>query len=203
MLLAAAPASAFTPERAGIMVDALRANDCAMTADEAPEALGPLGLDSVEVQMFVDVLYAADLVTISDSMEVLSLSDTLCAATGDAAMALIVAAFEAQEAELEPWVPEIDAEQAAVMIDAVRRNACMMTDAQAAETLPTLGVTPELSRDLVSVLLDMELVEINDDGTELRLAAELCAADPSADAATVATAVEAWTAANTPAEGSE
>lgn len=201
-LLAATPASAYTPERAGMLVDALRANACSMTADEAPDALGPLGLDPIEVQMFVDVLYAAELVSISDDQQVLALSEPLCAATGDAAMAMIVAAFEAQEAELQPWSPDVDPETGALMVDAIRRNACAMSDTQAAETLPELGISPELSRDLVALLLDMELASISDDGFVLRLEPALCAANPAADAATIAAALEAWIADHT-AEGSE
>ena len=40
---------------AGIFVDAIRASDCAMHADDAEAALTPLELDPVEVQVFVDL----------------------------------------------------------------------------------------------------------------------------------------------------
>jgi hypothetical protein len=192
LTLAAAPASAFTPERAGMMVDAIRANGCAMSGAEAPEALGPIGLEPVEVQAFVDTLYAAGLVSLSDDMQTLNLTPLLCEAEGDAAMAMIVQAFEAQEAQIERWLPEFSPERGAELIAALRDTDCMLTDERAQEVLPPLGFTPVEVRDIVAVMVDGELASVSDDGAELRLSESVCAGDPAADAAALATLIATW-----------
>jgi len=99
LCLVAAPALAFTPERAALMVDAVRANGCMMTGDQAEGMLAPLGLGGDEVQAFVDTLFGGALITLSEDFDTLTLSEALCAVEGDESLALITAAFVAQEAE--------------------------------------------------------------------------------------------------------
>ncbi|MBN8291611.1 hypothetical protein JI664_06525 [Rhodobacter sp. NTK016B] len=191
-LLAALPAAAFTPERAGIFVDALRTNGCAMHASEAEAALSPLELDPVEVQAFVDTFFAAGLVGLSDDNETLTLAPVLCEAEGDAAMEIIVEAFARQEASLEPWVPEFEPERGAELIAAIREQDCTLTDEAAQTSLPPLGFTPVSTRDIVAVLLDGELATVSDDGTELQLSDDLCNGDPAEDAPTLAALMATW-----------
>lgn len=192
--LAASPALAFTPERAALMVDAVRANGCALRGDQAEGVLAPLGLDGVEVQAFVDTLYGAGMVTVSEDSQVLILSVSLCAANAEDSLAYVTAAFEAQEASLEPWRPEFTAERGAEFVAALRGAGCTLTEDTAAQVLPAAGFTPDDSRDVVTVLLDGGLAEISDDGQTLALTADLCAADPSGDAAAVAAILNTWDA---------
>ncbi|PWE30899.1 hypothetical protein [Pararhodobacter marinus] len=191
-LVAAVPAAAFTPERAGIFVDALRGNGCAMHADEAEAALSPLELDPVEVQAFVDTFFSAGLVSLSEDNQTLTLAPVLCEAEGDAAMEIIVEAFARQEPTLEPWVPDFDPERGAELIAAIRAQDCALTDAAAQTELPPLGFTPVSTRDIVAVLLDGELASVSEDGTELRLSDTLCNADPAQDAPTLAALIASW-----------
>lgn len=199
--LFAMPALAFTPERAGIMVDAVRANGCSMAGADAPAALEPLGLESLEVQTFVDVLFSAELVTLSEDMQTLTLSEALCASGGDAAMAMIVTAFEASETELRPWQPEFEPARAADLVAIIRGNDCSMSDQQAGEILPDQGFDPIITRDIVTLMLETDLATVRDDGLSVSLSAELCAADPATDAATLAQAIETWTGTNTVEDG--
>ena len=191
-VLLASPALGFTPERAGMMVDALRANDCAMTGEQAPEALGPLGLEPAEVQVFVDTLYAAGLVTLSSDMQTLSLAPMLCEAEGETAMAMIVQAFAAQEAQIERWLPEFAPERGAELVATLRGADCLLTDTRAQEILPPLGFTPVEVRDIVAVLVDGGMAGVSEDGAELRLSDEVCAGDPAADAPAIATLIATW-----------
>lgn len=190
--LLAGPALGFTPERAGILVDALRANDCAMSGAEAPEALGPLGLDPMEVQTFVDTLFGAGLVTLSDDMETLSLVPMLCEAEGEASMAMIVQAFAAQEAQIERWLPEFAPERGAELVAALRGADCVLSDERARELLPPLGFTPVEVRDIVAVMVDGEMAAVSEDGAELSLTESVCAGDPAADAPAFATLIATW-----------
>jgi hypothetical protein len=176
---------AFTPDRAAIFVEALRVNDCAMSIEEAPELLPPLGLEPAEVQDFVDVLFTAGLVSLSEDMQILSLAEPLCVADAEASQAMIEAAYDAPESALIPWVPEFTPEQGAAMIGVLRTNGCAMSDDMAGTLLPEAGIDPTLSRDIVAVMLDMEMAAISEDGTQLGLSEELCAADPSLDAETI------------------
>jgi len=201
--LLAAPAAAFTPERAGIMVDAVRANDCRMSGAEAPDALQPLGLESVEVQTFVDVLFTAGLVTLSEDMEDLILAEPLCLAESDASMALIVAAFEGQEAELQPWAPDFDPARGAELIAIIRGNDCEMTDAQAGDILPDQGFGPGITRDIVTLLMETGMASVSADGSAVGLSPALCAADPADDAAVLTDALSAWNETNSEAGGDQ
>jgi hypothetical protein len=196
LTLLATPLAAFTPERAAMMVDAVRANDCQMAGSEAAEALSPLGLDPIEVQSFVDVLFLGELITLSEDMEVLSLAPALCEAEGDAALALIVEAFEGQETSLEAYVPIFEPETAAVLVGAVRENGCALSDGQAGEVLPPLGFVPDTARDIVTVLVEGGYAVISEDSTELRLSEALCAGAPEQDTAVMVEALAAWNAAN-------
>ena len=190
--LAASPALGFTPERAGLMVDAIRTNGCAMSGDEAPEALGPLGLDPVEVQAFVDTLYGAGLVSLTEDMQILNLAPILCEAEGDTAMAMIVEAFAAQETRIERWIPDFAPERGAEFIGALRGVDCTLTDARAQEILPPMGFTPVEVRDIVTVMVDGGMASVTDDGSELRLDASVCGGDPASDAPALATLVATW-----------
>tara|TARA_R110002124_G_scaffold54062_3_gene154279 strand:- start:7882 stop:8571 length:690 start_codon:yes stop_codon:yes gene_type:complete len=195
-LLLAQPAFAFTPERAAILVDAVRENGCRMDGAEAPAALEPLGLDSIEVQSIVDILYGADLVTISGDQQTLILDDTLCAAQGDEALALVTAAYDVQEASLEPWRPDFPAERGAALIGIVRGNDCALTEEEAGQLLPGAGFDPVLTRDIVTVMLDTGLVTIDPEIARIQLSDGLCAADAASDEATVSDAVALWIEAN-------
>lgn len=192
LLLLAAPAAAFSPDRAALMVDAVRANGCAMTADEAAAQLAPLGLDPVEVQAFVDTLYGAGLVTISDDNDRLMLSQDLCDAAAADSLALIEAAFDAQTFDLERWEPRFAPETGAAMLGALRAADCTLTDAIAAEVLPPLGIDPSTSRDIVAVLIETGQAGVDDAGVTLTLFDPLCSADPSGDLTAIAAALDAW-----------
>lgn len=192
LTLAATPALAYTPERAGMMVDAIRTNGCAMTGEQAPAALGPLGLEPAEVQAFVDTLYAAGLVTLSEDMATLNLAPMLCEAEGDAAMAMIVQAFQAQEARIERWLPDFAPERGAQLVATLRGEDCVLTDARAQDILPPLGFTPVEVRDIVAVMIDGEMASVTEDGAELRLSDSVCSGDPEADAPAFATLISTW-----------
>jgi len=197
-LLLAHPAAAFTPERAAIMVDAIRDNGCRMEGTEAPAALEPLGLDSIEVQSFVDILYSADLVSISDDQQTLILADPLCVAQGDAALALITTAFEGQETTLEPWRPDFPPERGAALIGIVRSNGCGLTEEQAGQLLPGEGFDPVLTRDIVSVLLDTDMASFNPENGSIQLSEMLCTAETAGDLTAMTDAVAVWIETNVP-----
>ena len=190
--LLAAPALAFTPDRAALMVGAIRANDCALSSEQAGDALSPLGLDAVEVQAFVDTLYGAGLVSISADMSVLSLQPILCNADEDASLAMITQAFAAQETSIERWVPAFEPARGAELIATLRGLDCVLTEDAAQEVLPPLGFTPIETRDIVAVLVDGDLASVTDDGTELRLTEATCAADPATDAPALAALLADW-----------
>ena len=128
----AAPALADTPARAdvagaAVLVDAMRENGCAMTDAEAEAVLPGLGLGADEVQAAVTALYPAGLVDLSEDGAALGLTEGLCAASGDEALALITAAFDAAPV-LEPWAPAITAEQGAALVGALRDNDCALAE---------------------------------------------------------------------------
>jgi hypothetical protein len=198
--LAAAPALAFTPDRAALMVDAVRANGCAMTSEQAEGALAPLGLDGVEVQMFVDTLYGAGLVTMSDDMEELLLAPQLCEAAAEESLALIVGAFEMQDTALEPWRPTFTPERGAEFIAALRGVGCSLTEAGASDVLVPLGFSQMESRDVVTVLIDSQLAGMDDQGVALTLSDALCAADPATDVPTLAAILAEWDETHPPGE---
>lgn len=187
-------AQGFTPERAGLFVDALRDNGCAMTTEEAPVLLPPLGLAPDEVQQFVDLLFLADLVTLSDDMAVLSLTDPLCVADAEAQQAMIEAAYDVPEAVLEPWIPAFSPDEGAALIGAVRDNGCAMSDAEAGVILAQAGMSPTLTRDIAAVLLEFGLASVGEDAQSFVLSDALCAADAAEDAATAEAARAAFVA---------
>lgn len=191
-----APAFAFTPDRAALMVDAVRANGCAMSGDQAEGALAPLGLDPIEVQSFVDTLYGAGLIALSDDGDVLRLTDPLCAAQDEGALAMIEAAFAAAEPELVRWTPDFEPERGALLIQAVRDAGCTLTDAHAGEVLPPLGFTPIEARDIVTLLVEAGRAEVDATGSAMTLDAALCGADGAGDAEAVAVMIDSWHQAN-------
>ena len=185
LLSAAAPALADTAARAAVavvLVDAMRENGCAMTDAEAEAVLPGLGLGADEVQAVVTALYPAGLVDLSEDGAALVLTGGLCAASGDEALALITAAFDAAPV-LEPWAPGITAEQGAALVGALRDNDCALAEDEAAEVLPALGLDMAATRDAVAVLMQAGAVDLSADGTTLSLSGEVCAADASGDAA--------------------
>jgi len=184
LLTVAAPAWADTPERAALLVDAMRENGCAMTGDEADAVLPGVGLSIDEVDAAISVLYPAGLVALSGDSEALVLSDALCAADAGQSLILITEAFDAAPV-MEPWSPQITPAEGAALIAALRDNACALTEDEAAETLPAAGLNMVSTRDAVAVLLQAGAVELSEDGTTLRLSADLCAADPQGDVALV------------------
>lgn len=188
----AAPALGFTPERAAVMVDALRGQGCTLHGDQAETVLAPLGLEAVEVQVFVDTLYGAGLVTLSDDQMVLSLSEALCAAEGEASLAMITEAFAEQEAALTAWRPEFSPELGASFSAAVREGGCALTDENAADVLMPLGISPAQSRAIVTVLVDGGLASVTEDAQVFTLSEAFCAADPAGDASAFAALLAAW-----------
>lgn len=190
--LAASPVLAFAPERAGLMVDAIRANGCSMTGEQAEGALAPLGLGGDEVQVFVDTLFGAEMVTMSEDNQTLFLVPTLCEAPPDVSMAMIVFAFQAQETSLEPWRPEFTAERGAEFIGALRGAGCSLTEESAATVLVPLGFTPSESRDIVSVLIEGGLGQVSDDGASFGLSPQFCAADPAGDVPELTAILSGW-----------
>lgn len=184
LLTLAAPALADTPERAALLVDAIRDNSCAMTGDEADDILPGVGLSVDEVDVAISVLYPAMLVALSEDGEALVLSDALCTADEEQSLALITEAFEAAPV-MEPWGPQITPAEGAALIGALRDNDCALTEGEAAETLPAAGLDMMSTRDAVAVLMQAGVAELSEDGTTLRLSADLCAADPQGDAGLV------------------
>ena len=110
----AIPAFAQTPDtspdfaRAALFIDTVRQNDCAMTEGQAEEALPELGFDPVETGFYVEVLFEGGMVSLSDDMRTLMLSDALCA--GDPAQdeARFADAFASYDAAEVPPAPGID-----------------------------------------------------------------------------------------------
>lgn len=198
LCLVAAPALAFTPERAALMVDAVRANGCMMTGDQAEGMLAPLGLGGDEVQAFVDTLFGGELITLSEDFDTLTLSEALCAVEGDESLALITAAFVAQEAEMGPllevWRPGFTAERGAEFVGAVRGAGCILTEEAAAQVLPPLGIGPEESREVVTVLIDSGLGAVSEDGLTFSLTEDFCVADAAGDAPALAQILTDWEA---------
>jgi len=180
-LTLAAPALADTPEHAAIFVDAMRDNGCVMTGAEADAVLPGLGLSVFEVEGAISVLFPAQLVALSEDGEALLLSEALCAADAGQSLTLISDAFDSVPV-LEPWSPQVSPVQGAALIAALRDNGCAMTEDEAAELLPGLGLDMALTRDAVGVLLDAGVVTLSEDGGTLRLNAAVCAADPDDDA---------------------
>lgn len=180
LLTLALPALADTPERAALLVDAMRDNGCAMTGDEADAVLPGLGLDVFEVELAISVLFPAALVELSEDGEALVLASSLCEADSAQSLTLISEAFDAAPM-LEPWSPQISPEQGAALIGALRDNGCALSEDQAGSVLPALGLDMALTRDAVAVLMDAGTVGLNEDGTILRLDEAVCAADSAGD----------------------
>lgn len=204
----ATPLAAFTPERAAMMVDAVRAQDCTLNGSQAEAIFAPLGLDPMEVQSFVDILFASGLVEISGNGEQLTLSPGLCAADAEGSLARVSAAFAQEESTLTPWRPEVSPEQGALMVGALRGNNCVMSDEDAARLLPDLGFTPSSARDVAAVLVSGELASIGAEDGVFALSEAFCAADPAGDVAALTEIIDNWGSeaeaeAQTPAEVTE
>lgn len=197
LLLAAlaSPAWAETPERAMILIDAIRANDCAMTEAEANAALPALGLMQQETQGFIDLLFRAGLAEYSEERQALILPEAFCAASPEDALAQVTAAFDAPAISLEPWVPDFAPERGALLIGALRVNDCSMSETEAGEILSGLGLEMTETRDIAGVLAETGLAVISSDGNVLSLSDMVCSADPAGDAALAAEALASFRAA--------
>lgn len=196
VLMLASPAAAFTPDRAGLMVDAVRANGCVLDSADAERILSPLGLEGMEVQSFIDILFSAGLVALLENNTILSLPEPLCSIAPEASMAIIEEAFAAQAPELTPWTPTFTPERGAQLVGVVRAEGCTLSDARAGEVLPPLAFTPVEARDIVSTLVEMEHAGVAEDGSSMVLSDALCAADPAGDVAFVEAMIVAWFEAN-------
>lgn len=181
-LTLAAPVWADTPERAALLVEAMRDNGCAMTGDEADAILPGMGLSIDEVDAAISVLYPAGLVTLSEDGEALVLSDALCAADATQSLTLITGAFDAAPV-MEPWSPQITGAEGAALIGALRDNDCALSEQEAGETLPALGLDMITTRDTVAVLLQAGAVTLSEDGGTLRLSETVCTMEADGDAA--------------------
>ena len=174
------------PDRIALFVDAVRANGCSMTDAEADAQLPGAGLTVIEVVDAVSLLHQVNGAAFSES-GALVLAQDWCDATES--LPLVTAALE-QVAQVEPWRPAFSHAEGAALVGAVRDNGCTMTEAQAADALPPLGLTMEITRDVVEVMLDGGLAGIAPDGT-LMLAPVLCEGPPEADGDMVWAAREA------------
>ena len=188
----AAPLAAQTPERAMLFVEAVRANDCAMTVDEANQALPGLDLGMDETQEVIDLLFAAGLADFDPEREALVLPEAFCTASDEETLAQVTAALEAPPIALMPWVPDFEPGRAALLIGALRDNDCSMNETEAGELLPQLGLEMNETRDIAGVLFESGLAELSEDGNVLTLSPALCAADPAEDALRAAEALAAF-----------
>jgi hypothetical protein len=184
-LAAPAPAQTEAPPMAGadriaLFVDAVRTNGCSMTDAEADARLPAAGLTVPEVIDAVSLLHGVDGAAFSDS-GALVLSRDWCEGTDS--LAMVTAALE-QMARIDPWTPAFTQAEGAALVGAVRDNGCTMTEEQAGATLPQLGLTVAITRDVVEVMLDAGLAGIAPDGT-LMLAPALCEGAAANDADTV------------------
>lgn|GEM_PF-1628609 len=185
----ALPALADTPERAAMLVQAMRDNGCAMNGNEADATLPALGLTPDEVQVSISVLYPAGLVVPSeDDGNALSLAPQLCDADEEQSQALIAEAFDVAPT-IEPWAPDVTPAQGGALIGALRDNDCALTETQAGQALPELGLGMAASRDAVAVLTEAGIVGLNDDRSLLRLDDAICAADAEDDESVMARAL--------------
>lgn len=157
------------PARAALFIDTIRGNDCAMSEEQAGTILPALGFDQEETSGYVELLFLADLVMLDHDRQVLTLAEQLCAADAAGDAATFARAVGGR---------------AALFIDAVRRNDCAISEDQAEDLLPELGLEWDEVGNFVDVLLEAELVSFSDDGSVLTLSDPLCTADASDDALT-------------------
>ncbi len=191
LLAPAAPAAAVTPERAALVIGAIRDYGCRMDEEPADRLFDPMGIPRSDTADIVAVLESAGLASVSPDGGTVTLSQELCAADP----AEDAATYAAAEAAAEAADGGEPAERAARFIAAVRDNGCAMTETEAATGLAAMGFTADETVGYVEVLLEAGLVTLSDDFQQLRLAEALCAADPAADAAAFATALAAFEAA--------
>jgi len=191
----AAPALAETPERAMIFVEAVRANDCAMTEAEANQVLPGLGLGMDEVQGFIDLMFRAGLADYDEERQAVVMPSAFCAASPEDALAQITAAFDEPAMSLLPWMPDFEPARGALLIGALRDNDCTMTGTEADEILPRLGLERTETRDIAGVLLEAGYAVISSGGDVLSLSDAVCAADPGDDALIAAEALAAFASA--------
>lgn len=166
-LASPALADSLDPARAALFIDTIRGNDCAMTEEQAGTMLPPLGFDQMETSGYVEVLFRADLVMLDHDRQVLTLADQLCAADAAGDAATFARAVGGR---------------AALFIDAVRTNDCAMSEDQADELLPPLGLEWDEVGQFVEVMFEAGLISFSDDDTTLTLSDSLCAADAGDDA---------------------
>lgn len=163
--------------RIALFVDALRDNGCSMTEAEADAQLPALGLTVPEVVDAVTLLSLVDAAEFTGA-GALVLAPDWCDAPES--LPLIEAAL-AEVAQLEPWVPQFTQDQGGIFVAALRENGCTMTEDQAGQILPPLGLNMDVTRDMVAVMLEGGLAGLAPDGT-LMLAPLLCEGPADADA---------------------
>lgn len=198
-LLAAGPVAAQgVPERAAAFVAVVQANGCALTEDQAEALLPPAGLTMADAQAAAAVMNRGRLFTVDDDGQTLRLVPDLCAADAAGVAALLAAAAEAPEPQVEALglADRVDPARGAAFLAEVRATGCAMTEAQAAAVLPGLGFDQAEVQDIAELLAAAGLAGLVDDA--FTLSPELCAADPAADAATVAAALAAYVPAELP-----
>ena len=107
--LSQAPGASPDFARAALLIDTVRQNECAMTEEQAEQALPELGFDPAETGFYVEVLFEGGMVSLSDDMRTLMLSDALCAgdpAQDEARFADAFATYDAGEAPPSPGIDE-------------------------------------------------------------------------------------------------
>lgn len=189
----AAPAGAQDlVRRAAAFVAVVQANGCALTEAQAEALLPPAGLDMADAQAAAALMNRGRLFTVDADGETLRLVPDLCAAdaAGVAAALEAAAAAPAPGIEVLGLAERVDPARAAVFLAEVRATGCAMTDAQAGAILPGLGFPPEEVQDIAGLLMGTGLAGMVENAFTLSPA--LCAADPAADAETVAAALAAY-----------
>lgn len=192
--LAALPASA-DAALLGVtarFVDLARANGCALTEAEGARLLPGAGLTMDDARDAAMLLNRVPLFEVLEDGETLRLLPELCAADAAETAALLEGALAAgPRLRFLSLEERVDPAEGARFLGALRASDCAMTDAQAAETLPALGLEPEAVQDIAAVLLKTGMAEIRDDA--LHLHPVFCADDPAHDEALILDALD-WLA---------
>lgn len=193
----AAPAAADTPEKAAAFLGAMRDAGCDMSLEAADDAAGALGIEIIELDEIIDLLFAGGHLFI-DAEEHMTLAASLCAAPprDDAAFfahlrdEVDLALLEASAAA-EGWTAagHPPPERAALVIAALRSNDCGLTRAEAEKVLSAAGIAPTEAYAVTAVLLDAGMMDQGAVPGHLRLSDDICHADPADDSTLYQTAL--------------